>query len=369
MSDKKIKILAVETHYLSPNGEERLSAVDWYRIINPLTQVAKSNKDISVDFIRKIVSEEQSVDEAYDDIGENYDILYTSYMDTPKSYAYIKAVCEKYGMKHIMDMDDNIFAVDDMNPAYIKYHPGSEPLRNALIIIDDVTYMSCSTNHLANLCESYRKGRRPEVLPNFIDPKVYKYDKSKIPDNGDDIVIGYQGSSTHYTDFFKTDVMYAIRRIMLEFDNVKFYTIGMVFDDLYNYFDKDRLIFGVGDRDHRGWRKKWQALPIDIGIAPLVNTSFNRAKSSIKYYEYALREIPAVYSWVEPYINVVKEHDTGYLAQNENEWYEKLKILVQDEKGRKAMARRARKDVMDNYTIQKNYKPVEDYIRRVHAVS
>lgn len=362
--EKVIKVLGVETHYRTPSGELRLSSVDWWRIINPLSNVAKKYPDIKVDFIKKIVDENESEEVKYTKIGQNYDIIYSSYIDTPKAYSWIKAACKLWDMKYVMDMDDNIFDIDSMNPASILYYEGSENLKNATIIIQDADNITCSTKHLANVISKHRT-KKPIVLPNYIDPTVYKYNPKKI-EKHDGIYIGYQGSSTHYTDFMNTGIMFALRRILSEYPNVKFYTIGMAFDDMKKYIPEDKFIIGHGERDHDKWVKKWQTLPIDIGLAPLINTSFNKSKSSIKYYEYGLREIPAVYSWVDPYIETVKEHKTGYLAQNETEWYEKIKLLIENPKFRQEVAQNAREDVLDKYTIQDHTDDIYKFLKAVH---
>jgi hypothetical protein len=361
---KVIKVLGVQTHYLGPDGKERLSAVDWWRVINPLKSVAKNNPDIKVDFVKKIVKDGSDIEESYGNIGKKYDILWTSYMDTPKAYSWIKATCHKHGMKHVMDMDDNIFAVDPMNPASLKYYKGSEALRNATIIINDADYITASTKHLADTLAKYRK-RTPVVLPNYIDEETYSYDQKDI-EKHDGLYIGYQGSSTHYTDFINTGILFVIRRLLKEYDFLKFYVIGMSFNELTKYIPKEKLVIGQGQRDHRKWVKTWKTMPIDIGIAPLINSDFNRSKSSIKYYEYSLRHIPAVYSFAEPYIKVVRENVTGYLAQGEVEWYEKLKVLVEDEKRRRELSVASHDDVLANYTIKDHQNKVADFIRSVY---
>lgn len=361
--DKSIKVLGVETHYQTPSGELRLSSVDWWRVINPLTEVAKKYPDIKVDFIKKVIKDGEKESEVYENIGKKYDIIYSSYIDTPKAYSWIKAVCDKYNMSYIMDMDDNIFDIDEMNPANLLYYKGSPSLRNATIIIQDADYMVASTEHLANVLSRYRK--RPVVLPNYINKEVYKYEDTDI-EKHDGIYIGYQGSSTHFNDFMKTGIMFALRRLLEEYDNVKFYTIGMAFDEMKKYLPENKFIIGNGERDHNKWVEKWKTIPIDIGVAPLIDTSFNRAKSSIKYYEYSLRKIPAVYSWIDPYLKVVKEHETGYLAQNEIEWYEKIKLLIEDEKNRQRVAQNASNDVLDNYTIDKHVDKIYKFIKSVY---
>lgn len=261
-----------------------------------------------------------------------------------------------------MDIDDNIFEVDEMNPAYIRFNPQSEPLKIATKILQDVDVVTTSTPHLANTIKSYRT-KPTLVMPNLINPDTYRYKASLVPQNREKIVIGYQGSSTHYSDLMLTGVMHALRQIAIKYPQVHFHFTGCIIDELEDYIPKDRLTMQGGARDHRKWVDLWKELPYDIGIAPLTNTSFNMSKSPIKYYEYGLRKIPAVYSFVEPYVRTVKENKTGFLAIDEQEWFEKLSWLVENEILRKRMGDRARKDVLENYTIQKGYKKWEELIK------
>ena len=348
-----MNILGIQTHYASPEGE-RLSAVDWWRIVNPLTQI-KKNTDANVDFITKVVEEGKDPDIEWEKLGK-YDVVYSSYIDNPKSYAYIKAIQQKYGTKFVMDLDDDVYDVDEYNPARIKYFDESKQLETLTTIIKDIKNMTVSTPHLAK--SVYKNtGTLPYVVPNYIDPEVYHYEDRVDKHSG--IYIGYQGSSTHMSDLFKTNVLYALRRLTDEYD-IKVVFVGCLIDEI-----KDILpdaIFISGERDHVRWRDLWNRMPIDIGIAPLIDTSFNRSKSSIKYFEYSLRKIPAVYSWVEPYLEVVRENRTGYLAQSEVEWYEKLKRLIESPKLREKMAENARQDVLDHYTIQDNWERLYNYL-------
>ena len=65
-----IKILGIQTHYLGTDGKERLSAVDWWRIVNPLIHIAKNCPDVEVDFVTKIIRDDQKPDDVWMNIGE-----------------------------------------------------------------------------------------------------------------------------------------------------------------------------------------------------------------------------------------------------------------------------------------------------------
>lgn len=347
------RIAALKVHYRGTDGKIRLSSVDYWRLVNPYSHVAK-NMDWEIDFYNDVVGEGDESEDAWNEIGKKYDYIVTSYTDAPKAYAYLKATAHQWDRKTVMDLDDNIFEVDEMNPARIRYYEGSKPLQMATKILIDQETVSTSTKHLAKVL-AVRRRAPVHVLPNYIDPNVYRYYPKKV-EKHDGIIIGYQGSTTHYTDLVGTKVLYALQRILNQYKQVKVMFVGMIMDDLYDYFPKDRLIIQGGERDHTRWIKLWQKMPFDIGIAPLVDTSFNHAKSPIKYYEYALRKIPAVYSFVEPYMKKATENETGFFARDEEEWYEKLSWLVENEVLRKRMADDARKDVLDNYTIQAHWR-------------
>ena len=78
-----------------------------------------------------------------------------------------------------------------------------------------------------------------------------------------------------------------------------------------------------------------------------------------------MRKIPAVYSFVNSYTQVVLENRTGLLAVDTLSWYYKIKRLIDSKKLRKQIGEASFKDVKKKYNIKNNYKPVEDFIRKV----
>lgn len=358
-----MKILAISTWYKKRDGKFTQSSVDWWRIVNPLTQL-KKHTNITVDFIKKLSEGDIAKEELeWEKIGKNYDIIYTSYIYSKKFYAWIKALQAQYGTTHIMDMDDNIFEVDEMNPSYLTIAPGLPAYQTVMTILKDADYVTTSNEFLADKIGQIRQ--KPVFLaPNRIDSDLYKY-KPKPLDNGNKLIIGYQGSSTHQSDVYKTGFIWAIRRIMKKYPNVYFALCGGTLDLPTKHLPKDRIITIEGSPDFYKWIEIWKKLPFDIGVAPLLHSSFNRGKSGIKYFEYALRYIPGVYSFWQPYWPVVKENYTGFFAQDENEWTEKLSWLIEQKELRDRIAKNAYKDVITNYTIQKDYPIWEKIVKTV----
>lgn len=90
----------------------------------------------------------------------------------------------------------------------------------------------------------------------------------------------------------------------------------------------------------------YQKLPeriasVDINLAPLTDTIFNRAKSENKWVEAALVQTVTAASNLGAFAEMVQDGEDGVLCRDEAEWLEKLQWLIDDEPARKAIAERA----------------------------
>lgn len=122
-----MKILCVHS-WLSENQNHR-SAVDKWRIYAPMIELAKHTSwqiDHQPTFIKGIekyknakefTSEE--LEKAYKHIIQ-YDIVFSSYHADPTAYSLLKVAHDKYGVNFIMDVDDDMFAVNPDNPFWVK---------------------------------------------------------------------------------------------------------------------------------------------------------------------------------------------------------------------------------------------------------
>jgi glycosyltransferase involved in cell wall biosynthesis len=98
---------------------------------------------------------------------------------------------------------------------------------------------------------------------------------------------------------------------------------------------------------------------IDIAIAPLIDTKFNRSKSNIKWLESSMLEIPMVLSDIPPYSECVKNYKTGYLASNKSQWVKYLGWLVESKEKREEIGKAAKKEVLKHWTIDKQLPKYE----------
>jgi glycosyltransferase involved in cell wall biosynthesis len=80
----------------------------------------------------------------------------------------------------------------------------------------------------------------------------------------------------------------------------------------------------------------------DIGLAPLPENPFTRGKCSFKVLEYSASGIPVVASPVGTNSDHVKQGSTGFLAETDDQWFEKISELIENEPLRIEMGKKGR---------------------------
>lgn len=96
----------------------------------------------------------------------------------------------------------------------------------------------------------------------------------------------------------------------------------------------------------------WYQLParlrdVDVNLAPLVlDSTFNEAKSAIKWLEAALVETPTVASPTQPFREAVEDGRTGLLATTAEDWERALGSLLDDALLRRRVGAAARREAL-----------------------
>ena len=100
-----------------------------------------------------------------------------------------------------------------------------------------------------------------------------------------------------------------------------------------------------------------------VSIAPLeVGNPFCEAKSEVKYIEAALVGVATVASPTEPFSAAIRHGETGFLATDDDSWYEALSRLVVDERLRNEVAANAHRDVLTRYGPENRTRVVTELL-------
>jgi processive 1,2-diacylglycerol beta-glucosyltransferase len=90
----------------------------------------------------------------------------------------------------------------------------------------------------------------------------------------------------------------------------------------------------------------------DLGIAPLVDTPFNRCKSDLKFLDYAAAGVAGIFSRVTPYAATIRHGENGWLVDNDAEaWQAALVTLLGDDARRTALADAAASELRATRTL------------------
>ncbi len=226
----------------------------------------------------------------------------------------VREICisaKKKGKKIIYDLDDNIFSPPEEHPNRLELERTSEVFLKLCHFFDEIIV---STEFLRKEVQSITPVRTkvvPTKLPKRLREMIRKKAKETLKHNGfNPIKIIYQGTPTHHHDI--QILKEVVPKIKKKFKNkVMFLSFGIPigFFDSYipfieSYYNFCKLLPSIGAH---------------IGLAPLKDNPFNRAKSDIKKQEYDACMIKGIYSKVYPF---------GTAGEDPNEWYQQLEEEV-----------------------------------------
>lgn len=314
-----------------------------------------------------------TVENFYDSIFSQYDIVWTHYTDNEVLFSWMYVAAQKHDVKLVMDIDDNFFDVHKSNPAYKAISKGKRRKYTLATILAHCDALTVSTIPLKEkLVEHIKTVHNIDipvfVVPNYNDVTDWNFPPTK---RGENVTIGYMGSVSHDDDFFM--VMPAIKTILEKYPKVVFQLMGQfthtkahkVFKGWSNEL-KDR-VYMINPTSQFSDFPFWLSLqPWDIGIAPLIESDFNKCKSHIKWMEYSMFGITTVASKVYPYYKdilgkeTIVDGETGLLCK-EGEWVEKLSKLIDNKELREKLAKNAYDTIVKNW----QYKDAKQHILKV----
>ncbi len=133
------------------------------------------------------------------------------------------------------------------------------------------------------------------------------------------VVVGIVASIEHAPDVEQLRIAETLRRIQAEHDHVSVVAFGVDLKLRERYSHLPRVPFDqLLDRTR----------DFDIGLAPLVDSPFNRARSDVKLKEYAVAGVPWLASPVGPYRSF-GEAQGGQLVDADG-WHAAIDALVRD---------------------------------------
>lgn len=271
---------------------------------------------------------------------EHCDILWVS---RPMHHAALAVIREALRLDKpvLVDIDDWLLDVPagHDSAALLRVRSRQEVLRVALRAADAVTV---STPQIAERCAAL--GLRAHLLPNAIDCRRF----TRQPREPGPLTIAFCGTGTHHDDMPLIGV--PLRRLLQDHsDRARVVSVGCAIPQLnsvagYTHYDY------VPSADYPGFLSD---LRIDIGLAPLRDSPFSRAKSDIKYLEYSAMGAATIASPVAPYQASIHA-DRGVIVDENSPaaWLAALQRLVDEPQVRQRLADNAYEWVRHTRSIE-----------------
>lgn len=281
----------------------------------------------------------------------------------------IMRYAKQQGKLVIYETDDLLERLDPSNPMYesIKKHVSQVQMmaREASACTTTVPELRFELRHHNN---------NVFILPNCVDQDVWQLRRG----GNKRLRVGWAGGSSHAADV--EIIVEVVKRLKQELD-FEFVIFGLANEPWHEHVDNlkkrhTEQINQFKDAKPAGWytatvklaeqldglefehhpfvkheeyNQKLADMNLDIGLCPLVDTVFNRCKSAIKFYEYAMVGTVCLASKIPPY-----EDEVMYCAKNRfKDWYSKLRRLIIDEQFRLELQQKQRAWVLAHRDIEK----------------
>jgi len=224
---------------------------------------------------------------------------------------YLKSIQSQHGFKLIYEVDDVVFREDIPDYNKFKFAFDNDEIRNNCVeIINLCDEVTVTCDYMRKLYQERTGKKEITVIPNFVPYSWmgHQYNKNRIWDNYDKNKkkprVLYTGSGAHYDVDNKNggidDFSHVVDLVRKTVDKYQWVFVGAFPPPLLPLVQSKKIEF-----------HNWQSLAdypdfinslnAQVMIAPLLDNSFNRSKSDIKFIEACVLGLPCLVQDMETY--------------------------------------------------------------------
>lgn len=280
----------------------------------------------------------------------HYDIVFIHREAYPIGGAFFETILSILRKPIIFDFDDAIFLPTFSQPNnFVERFKRPDKVVN---IIKRSSHIIAGNSYLSNYALRYN--RSVSIIPTPIDTDNYYSDLKINKKNG--VVIGWMGSIT--TLIFLNIMINTFINLSKKFNNIKFKIVG-----------GDFSIEGLSNIISKPWSLEEEIEDLrsfDIGIMPMPDNEWTNGKCGFKAILYMNMGIPCVCSPIGVNKEIITDGINGFLAGTENEWIEKLSLLIENPEIRKKIGIAGRKTVEERYSVKVNAPKYLEIFRKIY---
>lgn len=332
-----------------PLGKE--SGVAYIRLLSPLRKMTEKNTTIKP-VIKFSAYMDQIADGELEELAEMSDlcdIIIIQRRYGPRWERMVKTWQSK-GTKVVLEIDDMYehIPMANLDPRY-RQMCSKETTKAVGRMLGMVDMVTVSTPELGQWVKKFTS-KKVVWLKNTIDFNMWK---PLEKDPSDEVMIGYAASQQHNIDFeVLGGALQEVCRVYR--DKVSLGFMGFMAKDLWSLEDSYNTgVYYKAGTPYLEYPDTLAHLGFDIGLAPLKDCLFNRAKSELRYLEYSALRIPTIASKVAPYLRSIGiDGSRGLLVDNKpRKWKGAIKKLLDNPELRINIGENAYKYVFKNYNL------------------
>lgn len=232
----------------------------------------------------------------------------------------------------VFALDDVVTAIDPSSPFYKNFSPNTRSsLAYALARCDR---MVVSTDFLADYYKNFINDIR--IVPNRLEMSKWLHlaPRKRL---GPKVRIGWAGGTTH-----QRDLMLLKEVIEQTRDEADWIFFGMCPPEIAPLLSESHPFIPYAE-----YPAFLANLALDLAVAPLADTVFNRGKSNLRLLELGILGLPVVCTDIDPYHN-----SPACLVKNSvSTWVSALRERIHDPDAREREGRTMRQWVLQNYLL------------------
>lgn len=300
-----------------------------------------------------------------DSLCEIADVVIWQPVHYPETVDFFLEMRAKHCKPMLVETDDNYIDVPPWNEAFKSFAKGS-PVRDISIrhmkLADGLIV---STPYLAEIYKPFNASIH--VVPNSLNLK--EWDKASVKRH-DRLRLGWIGGKAHVNDLLM--VAPVIKELLAKHKDLWFYVISSGLKGYAQYrqkpyvFEGERKVFYTDRYVTINLYPKFMAsFGFDIGLAPLQDCHFNRAKSNLRWLEYSGLKIPTVASDISHFSQTITHGKDGMLCKENDldEWKRNLELLIEAPDLRKQIGRNAYQTIKTQFNIRRTASQYLKYLR------
>jgi len=272
--------------------------------------------------------------------ASKYDVLVIEKELIPYFPPILECYLKLRKIPYIVDYDDAVWHnYDNHKKAIVRFLFKNKIAR----VIKNAKSVIAGSEYIKDFALQFND--KVHKIPTVIDMKKYQCSTKK--NDTDEFVVGWIGSPS--TSNYIFHISEALKRFTDEYDGIV-HLVGFDFKLSLEIRFNHNII---------SWSEMSEVEEIckfDVGIMPLPETPFERGKCGFKLIQYMGCKKPVIASPVGENNIIVEDGINGFLANDENEFYEQLKLFYTNRDNAKEFGITGFEKVNKLYSLQESQK-------------